>query len=398
MISHYDPIVLLKLFGRNRCRVHIDILDDLGFNWTAVESESGNIDLNSLLIILENIQDKCYVVYSNAQGPKSNQCTYFHHTVGQSQRQKGMIEQLSCDVMIHVYQPRYIDGKPSTNSMAIVCFGEHQHPPPPTRRIPPEIRRELIKVIQAYGTSEATARRLAASPILPVMLNGKTTLSQEHVALTNQSVVNHLIRKERFKEFPHGTDYLGALHLTKQQNLSDPYIRKAIMTANGEFVILCQFTRQSELYFRSTEIQADKTFKRTKCREFEINGYSHETSQLTTLCRIFTNAEDVEGYALAFRLSFETAEADVGQLIPWGHLVLFSDNGFRIKAILLDEHGGQMKGLGKYFATKYSDKGDANWHIPRIVKICLTHYLRSITTLGKKGVNEGISLLDVIYW
>ena len=70
MISHYDPIVLLKLFGRNRCRVHIDILDDLGFNWTAVESESGNIDLNSLLIILENIQDKCYVVYSNAQGPK----------------------------------------------------------------------------------------------------------------------------------------------------------------------------------------------------------------------------------------------------------------------------------------------------------------------------------------
>src|SRR5277367_3998072 len=30
-----------------------------------------------------------------------------------------------------------------------------------------------------------TARRLIASPILPIMLNGKTSLTQEHIALTN---------------------------------------------------------------------------------------------------------------------------------------------------------------------------------------------------------------------
>lgn len=45
VISNYDPIALLKLFGRNRCRVYTEILDDLGFDWAVVESEAGNIDL-----------------------------------------------------------------------------------------------------------------------------------------------------------------------------------------------------------------------------------------------------------------------------------------------------------------------------------------------------------------
>jgi len=118
--------------------------------------------------------------------------------------------------MIHIYLPVHIDDESSTNSMTIVYFDEHEHPPPPARRIPPEIKWELVKVIQVFGTSEAIARRIAASPILPIMLNGKTTLSQEHITLMNQGVVNHLIHKERFKEYPHGMDYLDILHLVKQ--------------------------------------------------------------------------------------------------------------------------------------------------------------------------------------
>ena len=67
------------------------------------------------------------------------------------------------------------------------------------------------------------------------------------------------------------------------------------MNDNGQFIILCQSKQQSELFFNSTEIQADKTYAHTQCREFEINGYSHETGQLTTLSRVFTNAEDTDG-------------------------------------------------------------------------------------------------------
>jgi len=276
--------------------------------------------------------------------------------------------------------------------MAIICFGEHNHPPPPQRRIPPTVKDEIVNIIKFFGTGEATARRIVASPILPIMLNGKTTLSQEHISLTNQGVVNYLIRKERYKEYPHGTDFLGVIHLSEKQHSSNRYIRQTIHNDDGSFVILCQSKQQSELYFHLTEIQADKTFSRTQCREFEINGYCPETSQLTTLSRIFINSESAEAYELAFRLAFATAEVDVGRKIPWGHLLPFSETEYRIKAVLLDEHLSQMQGLGRYLASEYQHKGDADWHIPQIVKICQVHYRRSITRLAKKGVSNGIIL------
>jgi hypothetical protein len=226
------------------------------------------------------------------------------------------------------------------------------------------------------------------------MLNGAKILSEEHISLTNQSVVNHLIRKERYKKFPHGTDYLGVLHRMKHQKQEDPYVRKSIMKENGEYVILCQSKQQSELFFSSTEYQADKTFARTKCREFEINGYSFETGQLTILCRIFTNAEDAEGYELAFRLAFETAEKDMGKRIPWRHLYPISEREDCVKAIILDLHSGQMQGLARYFEEEYGDRGNGEWHFTRIVKFCHVHFLRTITRLQRKGVSEGMSHLD----
>jgi len=40
-IDNYDPQAILKLWGRERCYVHKDILDDLGFYWDT-NSEDGN--------------------------------------------------------------------------------------------------------------------------------------------------------------------------------------------------------------------------------------------------------------------------------------------------------------------------------------------------------------------
>jgi hypothetical protein len=41
--------------------------------------------------------------------------------------------------------------------------------------------------------------------------------------------------------------------------------------------------------------------------------------------------------------------------IPWDHLTPESSI-HHIRAILVDEHGGQAKGLGRYFAEKYPIK------------------------------------------
>src|SRR5204863_2676458 len=94
---------------------------------------------------------------------------------------------------------------------------------------------------------------------------------------------------------------------------------------DGHFVVLCQFTEQSRVFFQSYEIQVDKTFSRTKCRELEINSYDHATKHIRTLSRVFTDYKDSDGYFQAFNLSFKRAETDIGKRIPWGHLVLPQD-------------------------------------------------------------------------
>lgn len=106
---------------------------------------------------------------------------------------------------------------------------------------------------------------------------------------------------------------------------------------------------------------------------------------------MFTDYEHARGYEEAFRLVFKTAESDVDRRIPWGHLVSEKQSICRIKTILVDEHGGQLRGLANYFANDANyKKNDGDWHILRIIKICQVHYERSINKLKKRGVNEGI--------
>jgi hypothetical protein len=104
--------------------------------------------------------------------------------------------------------------------------------------------------------------------------------------------------------------------------------------------------------------------------------------------------EDARGHEEAFKLIFDTAEKDVGCRISWVHIVSFKHSIGRIKAVLVDEHAGQIKGLANYFVAdpEYMEH-DADWHILRIVKICRVHYKRSIDKLKIKGVDKGISLL-----
>jgi hypothetical protein len=146
------------------------------------------------------------------QGGKNQRCA-FKHTIesedGGTKRAQGKLIQLKCDVKYHFFTPLFVNGQASTNKMAIICYGEHTHPPPPPRKIPAATKEKFIKAVRAFGVGEATARRLLASPMLPIMLNGKTSFEQEHVALANQDVINYLIRKERIKEFPWGTDFQG---------------------------------------------------------------------------------------------------------------------------------------------------------------------------------------------
>jgi hypothetical protein len=147
-------------------------------------------------------------VYTNTQGPKNGYCPFYHigsDDNGIQTRQRGRIIQLPCSVKFHIFTPVFTNDIPSTQHLVIISYGQHTHPPPPAHRIPLQVRDRLVKAIQKFGTDEATARKFISSRMLPIMLKGKTSLSQEHVSLMNQDVLNYLIRKERAKEFPWGT-------------------------------------------------------------------------------------------------------------------------------------------------------------------------------------------------
>ena|SRR5436190_72056 len=179
---------------------------------------------------------------------------------------------------------------------------------------------------------------------------------------------------------------VGVQHLMRQQNATQPYIRQTRLFDNGKFIVLLQSHEQSRLLMHSTEIHVDKTFKRTKCQEFEVNGYDPASRRLTTLARVFMDSEDEWSYCQAFLAMCDTAEKDEGHLVPFGHLITDerSLTGTRIKAILVDLHGGQIRGLDSYFNLKYP-KDEPNYHIRKIVKTCRVHYNRAIKNLLKKS-------------
>jgi hypothetical protein len=349
-----------------------------------------------LTLIESQTTPVCHAVYANLQGPRDNSCPFYHTKNGE--RVRGTIKSFPCEVKFYFFMPKFIHGQPSTTKMAIISVGEHRHPPPPPIKIPVNVRSEFSRMFRKFGLTDLTARKLLSSPLLPIVLDGSSELSEKHLGCINHDSINHLIRREKLREYPFGTDVLGVQHLM-QSRLTDPYIRRAIQSSDGHFVVLCQFEAQSHMYYNTTEIQADKTFRRAKIQEYEINTYDAASHRIATLARVFTDYEDEEGYFQAVDLSWGVAEEDVGKRIPWGHLsnatgtTPYTTSSTKVKAILLDLHSGQLKGIGRYFVKEYPTHGDGtvNWHTSRIIKLCQVHYERSIRKLEVKGLSEGKS-------
>jgi len=64
---------------------------------------------------------------------------------------------------------------------------------------------------------------------------------------------------------------------------------------DGHFIVLCQFSEQFDAFFSISEIQANKMFQQTRCREFELNTFHNSTRHTLILFRVWTDYEDEEG-------------------------------------------------------------------------------------------------------
>lgn len=123
----------------------------------------------------------------------------------------GRLRQMACEVKYHIYKPtlELYTNKPSVPYFAVVSVGVHTHPAPPPAKIPINVRDKLIDAIKTFGASTATATRMLASNMLPLLMDNKVSLSMEHVSLLNYGRINQIIRRERLKENQCGSDFMG---------------------------------------------------------------------------------------------------------------------------------------------------------------------------------------------
>jgi hypothetical protein len=92
---------------------------------------------------------------------KSPECPFNHEIEGtdvHGTRVRGKLIQHECEVKFYFIMPIIKNGKPSTNKMVVISYGEHTHPPPPPRKIPATVKEAYAKVFREFGLSEVTAR------------------------------------------------------------------------------------------------------------------------------------------------------------------------------------------------------------------------------------------------
>ena len=126
----------------------------------ALQFDENEIDEGTICCVAVKLTVKasgpsvCYAVYANTQGPKNKLCPYFH-TVGEDTHGKhGKIIQLECSVQFHIYIPvLHIDEvtnevTSSTKYMAILCYGEHTHPPPAVIKLFRAKKEQIVDAIR----------------------------------------------------------------------------------------------------------------------------------------------------------------------------------------------------------------------------------------------------------
>lgn len=141
----------------------------------------------------------------------------------------------------------------------------------------------------------------------------------------------------------------------------------------------------------------DKTFKRTACNELEFNAWDSATDKIVTIARVYSDMESTEAYDHAITLVFDQAEKDVGRRLTFSHLCPKDEPlpSECIQSILVDMHGGQAKGIMKYFQDRRAINNPYE-HLHGLVKVCHVHYIRSIDgerkSLKTNGVPDGNTL------
>lgn len=133
-------------------------------------------------------------------------------------------KKLGCPVKFWHYVPKNLEECPY---IIIMSRYTHNHPPPPSSKIPTAIQNNLKNIIAKENILDLTARRLITCTSMQKFLKG-VPLPELHPSLNNRSKIDHMIATKHRAEYPYGQDIMGVAYMLlkqQQENELDQYIR-----------------------------------------------------------------------------------------------------------------------------------------------------------------------------
>ncbi|KAJ7122723.1 hypothetical protein C8R46DRAFT_1238174 [Mycena filopes] len=311
----------------------------------------------------------------------------------------------------------------------------HTHPIPLPTKTPPHIRDELFDLMinMDHDLPDLTPRRFLRHPTTDSFLRKRLpgvhnpTLLDLHPSLANRDHIRAYIVQAQNSIFPEGTGWEGLLHMKNLQDeylpSDEAYIRFVLEDPsldgthdqNDEEdedpesdpgipfrIAVCMTKEGSRRLLRAKYLQSDIAFRRiVGFKEFELGGLERDSRTTIVYCRIYLNRQTAAAHQMIFQKIHQIVLADTGEHLQWRHLhstTLRDEVG--ILHFVLDQHGGQAKGLGLYLkslAQLLPGKFDLHEphrslasldeydHLFRLIRLCVSHVFRNI---AKSNVPE----------
>ncbi|KAJ3964422.1 hypothetical protein EV361DRAFT_812152, partial [Lentinula raphanica] len=342
---------------------------------------------------------------------------------------------LSCRSIFRVYEP-VEEFRQMCPRILVVCSGEHTHPVPLSTKTPPNIRSEILDLLETSMVRELadmTPRRFLRHPIVLSYIRRKVPfisqpqLSDLHPSLNNMDHLRAYITHVQDKVFPVGTGWegkqkviqdkerpLGERYIRLMEEVSLPDMRKIANDEDDEDegeeskfrIVICMFPQRSHDLLKARFIQSDISYKRVAgFKELELVGWDEQSKTTIVFCRAYMTRESAAAHLIFFRHLDDIVHKDTGQWLSFRHL---HGNSLQDRSGILhwaiDQGRGPAKGVSLNISLaarlplskkdlhepeRYLHQLDPYEHLHRIARLCTAHINRNI---AKSKVPEHIKV------
>ncbi|KAJ3925577.1 MAG: hypothetical protein NXY57DRAFT_967582 [Lentinula lateritia] len=351
-------------------------------------------------------------------------CPFSHRDTKGVLKQPRM-KQVQCSCIFREYEP-VAEFRTTCPYILVTSKGPHSHPIPLPEKTPHAVKVELYDLIKRLDIEMAdiTPRQFLGHPIVKSYLTSRfpllhnPMLSDLHISLSNRSHLRVYIEAIKAQYFPSGTGWKGLEYLKHQQDSLLPadehYVRQMIEIPADQFnedsddllsdsgqgeslqIVICMTPQASQRFVMAQHLQSDIAFKRVVgFYEFEIASIDSISNTGITYCRVFLTRQTAAAHQRVLTEIDKILQLDTGRTLRWRHIhgQFVDDYDGHILNWVVDQHGGQAKGIGLYLQNitqllplktdfhqplrSIQSLGPYD-HLQRFLTLCTTHFARNI--------------------